>query len=109
MLQAEDRINRIGQKSDFIESIWIEGFDIDKTLDKMLMNKDNLSQKVLADGLNRKWFQESTSQPATILNYFQKEKSKDINEWNANNDNDKDEDNENSTTSIMSMVLKSLI
>jgi hypothetical protein len=77
----------------------------------MLMNKDNLSQKVLADGQNRKWFQDSSSKPETILNYFQKEKSQVVNEWNANDDNDNDEDNnnENTTTSIMSKVLKSLI
>lgn len=61
LLQAEDRIRRIGQMSNHIESIWIAAFDLDKKLDKMLQIKDKASQVVIADGSNRILFLDSSS------------------------------------------------
>lgn len=56
VMQAEDRVRRIGQTADEIRSFWIVGFDIDKKLDSLLQTKDKSCQTVLADGTKRQWF-----------------------------------------------------
>lgn len=57
VMQAEDRIRRIGQTFHTVESIWICNCDMDKKLDKLLQAKDNKCQQVLCcDGNNKKFF-----------------------------------------------------
>ena len=46
-LQAEDRIRRIGQKSQVIRSLWLTAFSIDDKIDKLLQAKDKSSRQVL--------------------------------------------------------------
>lgn len=46
-LQAEDRIRRIGQTAQRIQSLWLHGFDIDDKLDKLLKKKDSRVHAVL--------------------------------------------------------------
>eukprot|EP01035_Chromulina_nebulosa_P018393 gene18393-24094_t len=50
VLQAEDRIRRIGQKSKVVESIWIKINAMDDKLDKLLQSKDTSCQKILSKG-----------------------------------------------------------
>ena len=50
VMQAEDRIRRIGQRAKVVESIWICSCDFDKKLDTLLQSKDNRCQKVLSEG-----------------------------------------------------------
>ena len=45
--QAEDRVRRIGQRSDQVDSIWIEAFSLDQKLDAMLASKASNTAKVL--------------------------------------------------------------
>ena len=50
MKQAEDRVNRIGQKSNTVLSTWITGgeyFSVDDKLDKLLQEKDTHCEIVL--------------------------------------------------------------
>lgn len=50
VMQAEDRVRRIGQLSPEINSYWVVGFDFDKKLDLVLEQKDSNSHKVLSSG-----------------------------------------------------------
>jgi hypothetical protein len=52
VMQAEDRIRRIGQKYTDIYSFWIVAFDFDNKLDCLLETKENNSHKVLSSGNN---------------------------------------------------------
>lgn len=45
--QAEDRIRRIGQHAQEVQSIWIAGFSFDDSLDKLLQKKDRNSLRVI--------------------------------------------------------------
>ena len=73
MLQAEDRVRRIGQTADKVESFWMSGFPLDKKLDKLLLDKLKSSEVVLSDQTDDfenesakkspsdlKWFKESS-------------------------------------------------
>ena len=78
VLQAEDRIRRIGQKSAHVESIWITAMDMDVKLDKLIQTKDNSCQKILSDGTVRKFFKvnrvkketEIETNESDIINFF---------------------------------------
>lgn len=50
LMQAEDRIRRIGQKHSEVGSYWITAFDFDTKLDKVLESKDGRSHAVLSSG-----------------------------------------------------------
>lgn len=43
-------MRRIGQTSDFVESIWISGFPYDLHLDRILQTKDKRALTVLSKG-----------------------------------------------------------
>ena len=53
VMQAEDRVRRIGQSAAEVESVWISGFDFDRKLDDMLLKKLRCAEKVLATSDNR--------------------------------------------------------
>jgi SNF2 family DNA or RNA helicase len=50
VVQAEDRIRRIGQKHSEVASYWITAFDFDGKLDKVLECKDGRAHTVLTSG-----------------------------------------------------------
>jgi hypothetical protein len=80
VLQAEDRIRRIGQQSDVVHSIWVSKFPVDDKLDKLLQTKDSNCQIVLSEPNttgSRKWFNNNPTSNAVpsiskpLTNFFQ--------------------------------------
>ena len=55
VLQAEDRVRRIGQTSSTVTSSWISKYPVDEKLDKLLQTKDSNCQIVL-NAASRNWF-----------------------------------------------------
>ena len=50
--QAEDRVRRIGQKKEQVQSIWVSAFDLDEQIDQLLEQKNQTSQAVLSSKKN---------------------------------------------------------
>jgi len=81
-MQAEDRVRRIGQSANVVESVWVSGFELDNKLDSMLLKKLHRSEKVLAnnDDSNAaeevKWFKESQADLLKAILSDPKEKSR---------------------------------
>ena len=56
VMQAEDRIRRIGQKHTELVSFWVTAFDFDDKLDNLLESKEANSHKVLSLKKKSSWF-----------------------------------------------------
>lgn len=89
VLQAEDRVRRIGQKSSVVTSLWVSQFPVDNKLDQLLQTKDSHCQIVLdkASAASRKWFSDDCLQTGNIRTkttsqsiraFFQPEQNKSI-------------------------------
>ena len=59
VMQAEDRICRIGQKHAEIVSYWVTTFDYDDKLDNLLESKESNSHMVLSLKKKSSWFKKS--------------------------------------------------
>lgn len=71
VLQAEDRVRRIGQLSKSVESIWISANEMDMKLDKLLQTKDVKCQTLLSN------------EPNSIKHFFDKRSKNDSNKVSA--------------------------
>jgi hypothetical protein len=60
--QAEDRIRRIGQRAAEVQSLWVAGFPLDESLDRLLQRKDRNSLRVIevngGEGTTAAWFRQ---------------------------------------------------
>jgi hypothetical protein len=101
VLQAEDRVRRIGQTAHKVESFWMSGFPLDKKLDKLLLDKLKSSEVVLSDQTedfenesakksppDLKWFKESSFLLKELLETTSDSTSSNSNVKNNSHDND---------------------
>ena len=116
VMQAEDRIRRIGQKHHEIYSYWITSFDFDERLDKLLESKEANSHKVLTDKVKRSWFDkaprvsksclEDKKESRRIEDYFIQPNSSASTEWNVDFAH---EDHDNAGGGVMKLVFRQLV
>ena len=84
VLQAEDRVRRIGQRAAAVGSLWLSKYPVDEKLDKLLQAKDGNYQIVLSNGQerHRKWFGEAERRPSgergKIEQFFQQGSDTDV-------------------------------
>lgn len=93
VMQAEDRIRRIGQKHAEIMSYWVTAFDFDDKLDSLLESKEANSHKVLSLNKKNSWFNntldaDTPSRPCLTdsfdtNNHSKKTASSECEQWNV--------------------------